>query len=238
MPPPALLVGGAPRPYPGPGASVPTTLSSDPAQIPIDLVHPIHRPDAFDDPDWVFEPMYDGLRGLLHSTSTGCEIRVAGDVQLDRLTDLCERVHAVLNGREAILDGEIVALDRAGRPVLRDLIAGRGAAAFAAFDLIQLDRQDLRALPLGERKRKLVDLLPRDTGPLYKILTIEEYGRALFEATRKLDLEGIVAKRKGDTYGPAAKWYSIRNPTYYRVSNPASRTSPAPVTKRARSEAR
>src|SRR6185503_15241758 len=104
--------------------------------------------------------------------------------------------------------------------------------------LIQLDGQDLRALPLGERKRKLVELLPRDTGPLYKILTIEEYGRALFEATRKLDLEGIVAKRKSDTYGSAAKWYSIRNPTYYRVSSPASRTSPAPVTKRARSEAR
>ncbi len=144
----------------------------------------------------------------------------------------------MLNGRDAILDGEIVALDRAGRPVLRDLIAGRGAAAFAAFDLIQLDGRDLRVLPLAERKRKLAELLPADTGPLYKILTIEEYGRALFEATRKLDLEGIIAKRKGDAYGPAAKWFSIRNPTYYRVSKPASRTSPAPVTKRARSDAR
>ena len=158
---------------------------------------------------------------------------------MDRLhDDLCERIHAVLNGREAILDGEIVALDRAGRPVLRDLIAGRGTSAFAAFDLLQLDGKDLRGLPLAERKRKLAELLPSDTGPLYKILTIEEYGRALFEATRKLDLEGMVAKRKADGYGPAAKWYSIRNPAYYRVSNPASRTSPAPVTKRARSEAR
>jgi bifunctional non-homologous end joining protein LigD len=217
---------------------VPTTLAQDPAQLEIDLVHPIRRREAFDDPEWIFEPMYDGLRGLLHSTPSGCEIRVAGEVRMDRVRDLCERVHAVLNGRDAILDGEIVALDRSGRPVLRDLIAGRGAAAFAAFDLIRLDGRDLRVLPLAERKRKLTELLPADTGPLYKILTIEEYGRALFEATRKLDLEGIVAKRKGDTYGPTAKWYSIRNPTYYRVSNPASRTSPAPVTKRARSDAR
>jgi ATP-dependent DNA ligase len=206
--------------------------------IEFDLVHPIHRRDAFDDPEWVFEPMYDGLRGILHSTPAGCTIQVAGDVQMDCLRDLCERIHAVLQGRDAILDGEIVALDRAGRPVLRDLISGRGAAAFAAFDLIRLDGRDLRVLSLGERKRKLAELLPADTGPLYKILTIEEYGRALFEATRKLDLEGIVAKRKGDAYGPAAKWFSIRNPTYYRVSSPASRTSPAPVTKRARSDAR
>lgn len=204
----------------------------------IDLVQPVRRPDAFDDPEWLFEPMYDGFRGLLHSTATGCEIHVAQELLADRLPGLCERIHAVLNGREAILDGEIVALDRAGRPVLRDLIAGRGTPAFAAFDLLQLDGNDLRALPLAERKRKLAELLPSDTGPLYKILTIEEYGRALFEAARKLDLEGMVAKRKADGYGPAAKWYSIRNPAYYRVSNPASRTSPAPVTKRARSEAR
>ncbi len=209
-----------------------------PTTISLDLVQPIRRREAFDDPEWVFEPMYDGLRGLLHSTPSGCDIQVAGEVRTDLLQDLCERIHAVLNGRDAILDGEIVALDRAGRPVLRDLIAGRGAAAFAAFDLIQLDGRDLRVLPLAERKRKLAELLPADTGPLYKILTIEEYGRALFEATRKLDLEGIIAKRKGDAYGPAAKWFSIRNPTYYRVSKPASRTSPAPVTKRARSDAR
>jgi bifunctional non-homologous end joining protein LigD len=217
---------------------VPTTLSQDPAQIEIDLVHPIRRRDAFDDPEWLFEPMYDGLRGLLHSSDAGCRITVTGNVREERLRELCERVHAVLNGRDAILDGEIVALDRAGRPVLRDLIAGRGAAAFAAFDVIRLDGRDLRGLPLAERKRKLAELLPADTGPLYKILTIEEYGRALFEATRKLDLEGIIAKRKADAYGPTAKWFSIRNPTYYRVSNPASRTSPAPVTKRARSDAR
>ncbi len=217
---------------------MPTILTSDPAQIEIDLVHPVRRPDPFDDPEWIFEPMYDGFRGVLHSGSTGCEIYAAHDFLADRLDDLCDRIHGVLNGRDAILDGEIVALDRAGRPVLRELIAGRGASAFAAFDLIQLDGRDLRDLPLAERKRRLADLLPADTGPLYKILTIEEYGRALFEATRKLDLEGIVAKRKGDGYGPGAKWYAIRNPAYYRVSKPASRTSPAPVTNRARSEAR
>ena len=51
------------RPCPGPGASVPTIEV-------VQLQTPVRRPDAFDDPEWLFEPMYDGFRGLLHSTAT------------------------------------------------------------------------------------------------------------------------------------------------------------------------
>ena len=68
-------------------------------------------------------------------------------------------------------------------------------------------------LPLVERKRMLGELLREDTGPLYKVLTLEEDGRALFSAIRKMDLEGIVAKRKNEQYG-AATWYKIKNPGY------------------------
>jgi bifunctional non-homologous end joining protein LigD len=162
----------------------------------------------------VFEPKYDGFRGLLYATRLGCEIRSPRDFRFDRFHELCDRIAGVLGGREAILDGEVVALDRQGRPVFRDLLRGRGFLAFAAFDLLWLDGGDLRSLPLTERKRRLTELLPADTGPLYKVLTLDEYGRALFEATRKMDLEGIVAKRKRDAYGPATTWYTIRNPAY------------------------
>ena len=106
----------------------------------------------------------------------------------------------VLAGREAILDGEIVSLDAKGKPVFRELLKGRGYLAFAASDLVWLDGSDLRSLPLVERKRRLADLLPADTGPLYKVFTLEEHGRALFEAARKMDLEGIIAKRCQDPY--------------------------------------
>ncbi|MBA3258527.1 MAG: hypothetical protein H0T68_03545 [Gemmatimonadales bacterium] len=220
----------------------------------IDPLPLVPHDGPFDDPDWLFEPKYDGFRGLLYATGTGCEIRSRREFRLDPFLELCDRISGVLAGREAILDGEVVALDPQGRPVFRDLLRGRGYLALAAFDLLWLDGRDLRPLPLAERKRHLAELLPADTGPLYKILTLDEYGRALFEATRKMDLEGIVAKRKGDPYGPPTIWYSIRNPAYahgegrvdpfrsmgsgYRVNSPASSTSPAPVTKRARSEAR
>jgi bifunctional non-homologous end joining protein LigD len=171
------------------------------------------RADAFDDADWLFEPKYDGFRGLIYASTSGCEIRIQ-DFRFDRLEELADRVARVLGGHEAILDGAVVALDRQGKPVFRDLLRGQGFPAFAAFDLLWLAGHDLRALPLTERKRLLSELLPEDTGPLYKVLTMEEHGRALYSAVRKMDLEGIVAKRKSDPYGPTATWYEIKNPSY------------------------
>ena len=172
------------------------------------------RPDPFDDPAWLFEPKYDGFRGVLYSSSLGCEIRSRRDNRLKRFVDLWDRVKQVLKGREAILDGEIVSLNRQGRPVFHDLLRGQGFLAFAAFDLVWLDGLDLSARPLAERKALLAGLLLEDTGPLYKILTIEEHGRALFSAITKMDLEGVVAKRTSDPYTSATTWYKIRNPGY------------------------
>jgi bifunctional non-homologous end joining protein LigD len=180
----------------------------------IDPIGLATRADAFDDPEWLFEPKYDGFRGLVYASKLGCEIRSRHDLRFDRFDELCSRVARVLGAREVILDGEIVALDRKGKPVFRDLLRGEGFLAFAAFDLLWLDGEDLRPLSVAERKRRLTELLPADTGPLYKILTLEEYGRALFSAIRKMDLEGIVAKRKSDPYSSASTWYKIENPGY------------------------
>ena len=172
------------------------------------------RPDAFDDPEWLFEPKYDGFRGIVYLSKLGCQIRSRRDLQFDRFGDLCSRITGVVGAREVILDGEVVSLNRQGMPVFRDLLRGQGFLAFAAFDLLWLDGTDLRSRPLSERKSLLGDLLPEDTGPLYKILTLDEHGRALFSAIKKMDLEGIVAKRKTDAYGAATSWYKIKNPGY------------------------
>ena len=180
----------------------------------IDPIALATRADAFDDPEWLFEPKYDGFRGLVYASELGCEIRSRRDFGFDRFDELCNRVARILGPREVILDGEIVALDRKGKPVFRDLLRGEGFLAFAAFDILWLNGDDLRPLPLAERKRRLTDLLPADTGPLYKILTLEEHGRALFSAIRKMDLEGIVAKRKSDPYSSGTSWYKIENPGY------------------------
>jgi bifunctional non-homologous end joining protein LigD len=190
---------------------MPTTVSALPDAEPITLMS---WREAFDGADWMFEPHYDGFRALLYVARDGCELRARQDSHFEAFVELRERISRVLAGREAILDGEIVSLDSKGKPVFRELLKGRGYLAFAASDLLWLDGSDLRRLPLVERKRRLTDLLPADTGPLYKVFTLEEHGRALFEAARRMDLEGIVAKRRLDRYDDETVWYHIRNPGY------------------------
>jgi ATP-dependent DNA ligase len=180
----------------------------------VDPVSLVPRPDPFDDPDWVFEPKYDGIRGFVYACHDACEIRCRRDFRFDRFGELCERIARVLRDREVILDGEVVSLDRQGKPNFRELVRGQGFLAFAASDLLWLDGRDLRQLPLDQRKQLLAELLPADTGPLYKILTLDECGRALFGAIRKMDLAGVVAKRRQDPYGAETTWQQITNPTY------------------------
>lgn len=182
-----------------------------PGLAQVEWISPVPRAQPFDDPDWVFEPRYDGFRAFLHGSTLGCQIQVSRDVAR-QTQELRDRVAEVLGGREAILDGQIVALDQGGKPVLQHLLRGEGYLAFAAFDLLWLDGVDLRDLPLKTRKEQLAELLPQDTGPLYKVLTIEEHGGALFGAIKRLDLGGIVAKCRHDPYCTTTVWYEIRNP--------------------------
>lgn len=173
--------------------------------------------DPFDDPAWVFEPKYDGLRAILYGWNQGCGIEMAQSIECP-VQDLAIRVAEVLGGRQTVLDGDIVSLDRQGKPVLQNLLQGGGYLAFAASDILWLNGVDLSDQPLKERKELLADLLPEDTGPLYKVLTIEEHGRALFGAIRRLGLPGIVAKCLHDPYRSTTVWHEIRNRGCSRVT--------------------
>ena len=77
-----------------------------------------------------------------------------------------------------------------------------------------MNGRDLRGLPLTRRKRALIGLVPATTTVLSQVFSIEERGRDLFDAAQRLDLEGIVAKRKVDPYSAATTWYKIKNLAY------------------------
>jgi bifunctional non-homologous end joining protein LigD len=185
----------------------------EPDLVPLPVPY-VTRSLPFDDPAWVFQPKYEGVRAFAVVSGRGCEIRTGREVRTDRLAELADRIAVVLRDRDAVLEGDIVALDREGRPSIRELLRGRLLLSFGAFDLLRLDGEDLRDRPLHERQRLLGALLPNDTGPLYKMFVLEEHGRALFQAARRMELEGIVAKRKQDRYGADTVWYAIRNPAY------------------------
>jgi bifunctional non-homologous end joining protein LigD len=175
------------------------------------------RRDPFNDPAWLFEPKYDGYRGLLYVTRRSCYLRSKRGNLLKQFQELCYRVREELPVKEAILDGEVVALDGAGRQNFKALLTGSGNLHYAAFDALWVNGRDLRERPLKRRKRALTGLVPATTTVLSQVFSIEERGRDLFDAAQRLDLEGIVAKRKGDPYAPGVAWYKIKNRAYTQL---------------------
>jgi bifunctional non-homologous end joining protein LigD len=166
------------------------------------------------DPQWIYEPKFDGFRRVLYVSGRECYIRSKRGNVLRRFADLALRVGAELHARDAILDGEVVALDDDGRMDFRALLASRGWLQYAAFDVLWLNGKDLRAQPLIKRQRRLDQLIATNNPTLSRVLAVEEHGRELYEAAQRLDLEGIVAKRKADRYSPQTVWYKVKNPAY------------------------
>src|ERR671920_467882 len=87
----------------------------------VELISLVPRPEPFDDPAWIFEPRYDGFPAVLYHSEEGCDTEVLQETALP-LQDLRDRVAEVLGSREAILAGQIVALDRRGKPQLQHLL--------------------------------------------------------------------------------------------------------------------
>src|SRR5204863_2388462 len=111
-------------------------------------------------------------------------------------SDLVESMaHSLPATDDIVLDGEIVCLDRKGRPPFNDLLFRGGKPCFFAFDLLCADGRDWRRDSLVERKTALSQMihrLPADSRVRFAD-HVERSGMALFERVCKLDLEGIVA---------------------------------------------
>jgi bifunctional non-homologous end joining protein LigD len=95
----------------------------------IEPLVPRARPQPFSDPAWLFEPKYDGFRGLLYLTRGGCTLYSKRGNRMTRFQALAEQLRAELPRRELILDGEIVALDEEGRIDFWGLMRGQGTTS-------------------------------------------------------------------------------------------------------------
>jgi ATP-dependent DNA ligase len=96
-----------------------------------------------------------------------------------------------------------------------DVLSRRASGCFIAFDLLWLNGEDMRSLPLIERKALLKRLLRRRSNHLIaEAMSVEGRGMALMAAVEQHDLEGIVAKRKSDPYRRGVKWWKMRNRAY------------------------
>jgi bifunctional non-homologous end joining protein LigD len=118
---------------------------------------------------------------------------------------------------KTVLDGEIVCLDRRGRPQFRDLLFHRGEPCFFAFDLLMTDGKDLRTEKLTDRKQELRRLLKVTESRMRYVDHVEQHGTALFRRVCEMDLEGIVAKHSLAPYTTDTTWFKIKNRNYSQM---------------------
>jgi bifunctional non-homologous end joining protein LigD len=165
----------------------------------------------FSDPNWLFEIKWDGVRALARIKNGDLTLLArAGSDITKRYPELASLPEA-LAAREAILDGEIVALDARGHSDFERLqermhvrvpsehLVTQIPVAYLVFDLLYCDGYDLRKSPLLERKQLLSRVLHASGRFRYSDHQLEK-GKELFELAEKNGLEGILAKRAESQY--------------------------------------
>ncbi len=188
------------------------------------------------DPErFLFEIKWDGWRALLYIDG-GLNVRTRSGRQVsDSLPELAGLVDA-LEGRSAILDGELIACVD-GTPdfyAIGPRMAHTGRMArwaatqvpitFVAFDLLHLDGEDLTGQPLVERKRLLDDL--HLAGPAWATNTWYPGDPSVFEVAVQQHHEGVVAKRLDSPYLPGVRartWLKRKSPAWKRDHAPLRR---------------
>ena len=146
------------------------------------------RPLPFDHPEWVFELKYDGFRSLAVIENGSTQLISRNGHPFSSFPNLRKELTLSSAGR-TVLDGEIVCLDKRGKPQFRDLLFHRGEPCFFAFDLLMSNGKDFRTERLTDRKQELRRLLTLNPVPrLQYVEHIEQHGKALFERVCKMDL--------------------------------------------------
>jgi bifunctional non-homologous end joining protein LigD len=229
------LVGTPPSAEPEPNLS-----AARPAALP-DFVRPMLATltdGAFDDPDWLYEIKWDGYRveAVVHQkgVSLWTRNRIDAATYFPDLAGPAEWIDA----REAVVDGEVVALDPEGRPdfsLLQDRTGLRGLEAatgrrsrdvphlsaeerkaiplaYMVFDLLHLDGSSLLDVPLEDRKAVLRRVIRSHPMVRYAAHVVGE-GQAFVRAAADQGLEGVVAKRRASRYEPGRRsrdWLKIK----------------------------
>jgi len=177
------------------------------------------RAQPFSYPDWLFEIKHDGFLALAYLKAGQCQLVSRKGYVYKRFGELTEHIGASVNVQSAVLDGEIVCLDKSGKSQFKSLMYRRGEAYLYAFDILELNGRDLRSLPLHARKQRLKRLIPQQPSALLYVDHIDQDGERLFHLACREDLEGIVAKLRSGAYDcqHGTSWIKIKNPAYPQI---------------------
>jgi bifunctional non-homologous end joining protein LigD len=177
-----------------------------------ELMLPTSRKFPFSDPDWIFEPKWDGYRALCLIERESVRLMSRNRKELTKRFPELSVIAKSIKGQSAILDGEIVGLDEHGVPCFENLQnRKRCVIVYFVFDCLMLNGNDLRNEPLIFRKGVLKRILKKSPRIRYTDHVVQE-GKALFITVEKLGLEGIVAKKADSRYvgGRTKEWLKIK----------------------------
>lgn len=152
-------------------------------------------------PDWSYEVKWDGYRALL--LKHGDDVQLLSRNEKSLAKDFPGVIAAAqeLSGRSFLVDGEVVALDGAGKPAFQELqnrASTKAPIVFYAFDLLAFEGEDLRQSSLESRKQKLKGLIE---GRVIRLSPdLRGTAEQVTAAVQKLGLEGVVAKRRDSVY--------------------------------------
>ena len=165
---------------------------------------------------WIHEIKHDGLRLLARRDAAGVRLITRHGNDFTSRFPLIATAIAALPARSCLIDGEAIVCDEKGLAVF-DLIRRQrtnAAAVHCAFDLLELDGEDLRQLPIETRKRTLASLLRAAHSGIALNKHFEESGATIYKHACALGCEGIVSKRLGSSYhsGRSEHWIKVKNP--------------------------
>jgi bifunctional non-homologous end joining protein LigD len=169
----------------------------------------------FDAEGWTYEVKWDGYRALAFLNKSKVELTSRNRKSFN---EKFYPVHKALQELKlnAVLDGEIIVAGKTGLSNFGDLQNWRsetdGDLKFYVFDLLWYDGYSLMNLSLAERREKLKEIIP-DHPLIHVSQSFESTGKEFFEAARKMQLEGIIAKKADSLYTPGIRtkeWLKIK----------------------------
>jgi len=180
----------------------------------------------FSDPEWLFETKWDGIRAVCFLNNGRARFVSRNQNDLSSQYPELANIGDSISGEQAILDGEIVALDetgisrfqllqpRMGRKNVTEIarLASQTRIVYYVFDLLYLDGFDLTSCPLLERKAALESILKKSARNIRLSDHILEHGEHLYKEIARVPLEGMLAKRVDSVYVQrrSREWLKIK----------------------------
>jgi bifunctional non-homologous end joining protein LigD len=151
--------------------------------------------------DWEYEAKFDGYRALVVKNA---KVNILSRRNNSLTNEFPAIAAACADLKEnTVIDGEIIALDKDGKPafnILQNRRMHKDAVQFYAFDLLVYQGRSLLNMPLEKRRELLNSILAEMQPPVYFSQTLDAPARAVITAAKSAGLEGIVAKRRDSRY--------------------------------------